>query len=154
MRNKFDFKKDGLIWVMLILLFPLFGSCQKEELQKPLAGTEWLLVGFGEKVTGTLEPAKPEANSRGSFLLVFGENGKLDGYTATNLATGQYDLDYNNPGKISIPYFGAMTKINELYDGLRYIESMNKVSKYQFESGRLLLFYNSREYLLFGPKTD
>ncbi|MGQ1944271.1 hypothetical protein [Ornithobacterium rhinotracheale] len=42
------------------------------------------------------------------------------------------------------------TKINELFDGNKYVDALQKTQRYSFtKKGNLQLFYSDTEYLLF-----
>lgn len=173
MKKASIFNVKNPFWAILIMALPLLGACQKDgEIDQegmidlkdiadnpafadlPLIGTTWKLIGFGNERSGKIKPAKPEADIRGTYMLVFENQGTISGYTSTNAALGKYELPNPNKGQVTILHFGRMTYINELYDGNKYIDAIREVSKYDITSQGLFLHYSSREYLLFEPKIE
>jgi heat shock protein HslJ len=152
--------------VGLILLVPLFGGCQENETplepgstvsldripenpdyaSLPLVGTRWKLIGFVDSKLEMIKLAEPDSDS--NYILVFSEDGKLQGQTSTNTANGRYSLSNNS---LSISNFTNSTEINELFDGLSYIKAMNMVNTYEVTTKGLKLIYDQEKYLLFKP---
>lgn len=154
-----NIKKLTLLFaVSLILCLPMFGGCQKNEMNKredngsvlPLIGTTWKLVGFADTKHDSIDLAKPSGED--TYLLSFKDDGSISGSTSTNQAGGVYVL--TTLGKLSFVHFGPSTFINELFDGHRYIEAMNEVSSYQISAKGLSLYYGKDTYLLFHSAED
>jgi hypothetical protein len=154
-----------MVLVGMVFLLPILGGCRDEELPEgeirlsqipdnpdntslPLIGTTWKLIGFVDEQRKRVKLAEPEGES--SFLLTFKENGDLSGLTSTNTAFGKFFLDNENLLKIS--RFNHLTKINELFDGRYYIESMNKVFSFNLSPKGLALYYDSQKFMLFKPQ--
>ena len=145
----------NLMWVFSVLLpCTLVLGCDKNE-QEPnlsLVDTKWKLVGFAYEKTGEVQLAEPSGNE--TYTLQFKEDGFIDGVTSTNRAHGKYELFEDTRGKISIIQFSAITMINELYDGNRYIEAMRSVDNYRINSKGLSLYYSADDYLLFQSQSE
>lgn len=155
-----------LSYVGLILFVPLLGGCQESEFplepgavvslnripenpeytSLPLMGTKWKLLGFADEKTGNIKLAEPY--SQNSYILIFMEDGELGGQTSTNIAYGRYSLTNN---LLLISNFSNITEITEVFDGLLYIEVMNKVSSFKISSKGLNLYYEEGKFLLFKP---
>lgn len=114
----------------------------------PLIGAQWKLIGFVDSRINKIRLAQP--NGPDTYLLVFDEDGGISGRTSTNTAAGRYSAD-SSSNRFVISNFTHMTKINELFDGRYYIESMNKVFAVKFSSQGLELHYDTSQYLLFQP---
>jgi hypothetical protein len=165
LRNMF-----GIKWPLLagmVFLLPLLFGCQEENqpdegaeislnfvpadmshASLPLIGTQWKLVGFVNGAKNKIRLAMPHGED--TYLLVFDEDGGINGRTSTNTATGRYSVDIAS-SKIAISEFTHLTKINELFDGKHYIGVMNKVSAVKLSSQGLELHYDTSHYLLFQP---
>lgn len=147
-----------MMWVFSVLLSICAASgCQKDEqdtgyAELPLIGTKWKLVGFANEKTGEIQLAEPSGNE--TYTLQFKEGSFIEGVTSTNRAHGKYELFEDTGGKISIVQFGAITEINELYDGNQYIEAMRLVDNYRINAQSLSLYYSTDDYLLFRPQSD
>ncbi|MDR2126335.1 MAG: META domain-containing protein [Prevotellaceae bacterium] len=126
------------------------GNCPYKIYNEPneplsLKGTKWKLAGFVDVQICTMKTAEPIGEQ--CYLLTFHEDGVISGSTSTNTFFGSYELV--NGSNISIN-LGNMTAINELFDGLRYIDCMNNVISYISFDERLILYYNPTNYLLFN----
>jgi heat shock protein HslJ len=150
----------------LILLVPIFGGCQENETplepgstvsldripenpdyqSLPLVGTRWKLIGFVNSKLEIIKLVEPDSDS--NYILVFSEDGNIQGQTSTNTANGKYSLSNNS---LSISNFTNSTEINELFDGLSYIKAMNMVNSYDITSKGLKLIYDQDKHLLFKP---
>lgn len=165
MKRFLIFKAKWMVFMGAVLLLPLLGGCQDDALPEgeiplsqipdnpdytslPLIGTPWKLIGFVDEHRKRVKLAEPEGES--SFLLTFKENSDLSGLTSTNTAYGKYFLDIDNRLKIS--QFNHITKINELFDGRYYIESMNNVSSFSLSPKGLKLYYDTQKFMLFKPQ--
>ncbi len=113
-----------------------------------LIGTTWKLVGFANAKRDSIELAQPSGKE--TYLLTFKEHGSISGITSTNQAGGKFVLS-DREGGLSIIEFTNLTEINELFDGRRYIDAMNKVSSYHISPKGLSLYYGKDTYLLFRP---
>jgi hypothetical protein len=124
-------------------------ACKSEkEDVTPLIGTTWKLVGFVDAQADTMKTAEPVGDQ--CYLLTFHQDGTLSGYTSTNEAGGEYEIN-TQTGSLIIKSFGGLTMINELFDGNRYIECMYKVTYYNLSDKNLKLYYSPTDYLLFNP---
>lgn len=159
-------------WLLMVgfaFILPLLGGCQEDGLPDdegaemslkrvptnpnyallPLNGTKWKLVGFADGKKRMIKLAKPAEGY--CFLLIFKEQGVLDGYASTNRIRGEYIIESAKENRIKITYFGLVTYINEVFDGPKYIESMRKINFSQISSMGLELYYDSDAFLLFKP---
>ena len=134
--------------ILLIGAFIVLGGCEKEKENKnPLKNTEWKLVNFVDVANNTNKI--PEPNSEMCYILKFLKTAdSLTAVSSTNNFIGTYTIDIKT-SSISITSLGG-TKINEIYDGILYIESLIKVNKYTIDKDILKLYYNdNKNYLEF-----
>ena len=134
--------------ILLIGVFMVLGGCEKEKENKnPLKNTEWKLVNFVD--VGNNTNKIPEPNSEMCYILKFLETAdSLTAVSSTNNFIGTYTIDIKT-SSISITSLGG-TKINEIYDGILYIEGLIKVNKYTIDKDILKLYYNeNKNYLEF-----
>lgn len=103
-----------------------------------LEDKQWKLVGFRDDRRNTVKLAEPYGED--TYLLTFNKNGEINGRTSTNTAAGKYSLN-SNRRTLVISQFNHLTKINELFDGRYYIESMNQVFTFKLSSKGLALYY-------------
>ena len=149
----------------IILLLPFLSGCQDNELPEEeiwlseipdypdyrslsLVGTEWKLIGFVDETRRRVKLAEPAAED--TYLLNFTEDEEIYGRTSTNTAFGKYVP--NNSSYLEIFQFNHLTKINELFDGRYFIESMNRVSSYNLSTKGLVLYYDDKKFMLFKPQ--
>ena len=120
---------------------------EKNENNNPLKNTEWKLITFVD--VGNNTKKTPEPDSEKCYTLKFLENGdSLTTTSSTNNFIGTYTIDIKT-SSISITSLGG-TKINEIYDGILYVESLIKVNKYTIDKDVLKLYYNdNKNYLEF-----
>lgn len=162
------FRSKWMVFAGMVLYMPLLGGCQEEGFPDqegaevslsvipdnegfgslPLIGTQWKLVGFVDEKRSTVKLAEPVGED--TYLLTLNKNGEISGRTSTNTAFGKYSLD-SDLKAVVISQFNHLTKINELYDGRNYIESMNHVFSFKLFSKGLALYYEDQKYLLFSP---
>ena len=118
--------------ILLVAAIVVLGGCKKKnENNNPLKNTEWKLINFVDVANNTKKT--PEPDSEKCYTLKFLEKG--DSLTTTS--------------SISITSLGG-TKINEIYDGILYVESLIKVNKYTIDKDVLKLYYNdNKNYLEF-----
>ena len=126
--------------ILFVAAIAVLGGCEKKnennnenekENKNPLKNTEWKLINFVD--VGNNTKKTPEPDSEKCYTLKFLENG--DSLTTTS--------------SISITSLGG-TKINEIYDGILYVESLIKVNKYTIDKDVLKLYYNdNKNYLEF-----
>ena len=117
--------------ILFVAAIVVLGGCVKKENKNPLKNTEWKLINFVN--VGNNTKKTPEPDSEKCYTLKFLENG--DSLTTTS--------------SISITSLGG-TKINEIYDGILYVESLIKVNKYTIDKDVLKLYYNdNKNYLEF-----
>lgn len=112
----------------------------------PLIDTKWKLIGFGNTKSNKIQLAQSYNDS--SYVILFKPNNLIDGRTSTNKAFGRYTLSVHS---LTILYFSNMTEMGEIYDGLRFIETMQRVKNYQITDRGLFLNYGEAEFLLFKP---
>ena len=117
--------------ILLIGAFIVLGGCEKEKENKnPLKNTEWKLVNFVDVANNTQKT--PEPDNEKCYVLKFLETAdSLTAVSSTNNFIGTYTIDIKT-SSISITSLGG-TKINEIYDGILYIESLIKVNKYTID---------------------
>jgi hypothetical protein len=158
-------KGKRVFLVGIILLLPFLSGCQDNELPEgeiwlreipdhpdyrslSLVGTEWKLIGFLDEIRGRVKLAEPDGED--TYLLNFTEDEEIYGRTSTNSAFGKYLL--TNGKYLEIFQFNHLTKINELFDGRYFIESMNRVSSYNLTTKGLVLYYDDKKFMLFKPQ--
>ena len=104
----------------------------------------WKLEGFGDTETNTFREADPK-DCTVCYTLIFLRNGMLTGKSSTNEMMGEYVINEQN---IKIRFGG--TKKNELFDGGKYVEAVNKIHRFEIVSQKLKLYYNGgKNYLRF-----
>lgn len=124
------------------------GGCKKgKEEPTSIIGT-WKCIGFGDakgKLTKEIEPK----DCKECYTITFKEDGKFNGHSSTNEVFGKYNYNLSTYNFAFLSWGG--TEINELIDGPLYVESMSKVTEFNFsQKGELLLYYNNKkEYLIF-----
>ena len=134
--------------ILLVAAIVVLGGCKKKnENKNPLKNTEWKLINFVD--VGNNTKKTPEPDSEKCYILKFLENGdSLTTTSSTNNFIGTYTIDIKT-SSISITSLGG-TKINEIYDGILYVESLIKVNKYTIDKDILKLYYNdNKNYLEF-----
>lgn len=118
-------------WLLMVgfaFILPLLGGCQEDGLPDdegaevslkrvptnpnyallPLIGTKWKLVGFADGKKRMIKLAKPAEGY--CFLLIFREQGVLDGYASTNRIRGEYIIESAKENRIKITYFGLVDR--------------------------------------------
>ena len=134
--------------ILLVAAIVVLGGCKKKnENNNPLKNTEWKLINFVDVANNTKKT--PEPDSEKCYTLKFLEKGdSLTTTSSTNNFIGTYTIDIKT-SSISITSLGG-TKINEIYDGILYVESLIKVNKYTIDKDVLKLYYNdNKNYLEF-----
>ena len=134
--------------ILLIGALIVLSGCEKEKGNKnPLKNTEWKLINFVD--VGNNTKKTPEPNSEMCYILKFLETAdSLTAVSSTNNFIGTYTIDIKT-SSISITSLGG-TKINEIYDGILYVESLIKANKYTIDKDILKLYYNeNKNYLEF-----
>lgn len=168
MKNIFVATKNFFLWVLLIMILPLLGACQKdgginqevtislkdvpensEYTNLPLIGTKWQLIGFANEKTGKVKKVK--LSQALSYTLSFTDEREIWGYTSINTTKGKYELSDKEPNKITILTFAAITYAHEMDDSGKYVEEMNKVYRFDVTTQGLSLHYDSDNFLLFSP---
>ena len=132
--------------LLLVGVFMVLGGCEKKKENKnPLKNTEWKLVNFVDVANNTNKI--PEPNSEMCYILKFLETAdSLTAVSSTNNFIGTYTIDIKT-SSISITSLGG-TKINEIHDGILYVESLIKVNKYAINKDVLKLYYNDSKNCL------
>lgn len=162
-----DLKISRSAWIAVLLLIFLSAGCNKNDINEeshivplnqvadqpayvslPLTGLLWQLTGFANVKHQTIKLAEPAGEE--TFLLAFEQNGLLSGSTSTNTAGGSYHFTDQENG-LRVSAFSNITEVNELFDGMRYIETMSDVFSYHLSPKGLCLFYTKDDYLLFHP---
>ena len=157
-QSKFFYKKNKNMKKLIFRILPavilfvaaivVLGGCKKKnENNNSLKNTEWKLINFVD--VGNNTKKTPEPDSEKCYILKFLENGdSLTTTSSTNNFIGTYTIDIKT-SSISITSLGG-TKINEIYDGILYVESLIKVNKYTIDKDILKLYYNdNKNYLEF-----
>ena len=167
MKTSTNFGFKWMIMAGMILLQPFLGGCQDDGLPDgegavvslnqipdnpgytslPLIGTKWKLVGFVDGKINRIRMAKPEDSE--IYTLTFEETGEIRGYTSTNAAYGKYSI--RKDSGLLISDFHNITEINEVFDGIYFIESMKRVYSYRISSKGPELYSDSQKHLLFEP---
>lgn len=142
-----------LLSIALIFCLSLAGGCKKSEVHKgeegdtPLIGTKWQLIGFADAKTGRIK--KAENLFENTYTILFNEDGTFSGHTYSNSILGEAQIDIAKQ-KLHILEIGG-TKINEFYDGRRFLECMRVIERFELGPQGLSLYYDSNNYLLFKP---
>ncbi|MDO5666144.1 MAG: META domain-containing protein [Bacteroidia bacterium] len=136
--------KSILLLIVALFLFGGMGCEKKENTTPPTLVGSWKCIGFGDTKTGEVKEIEPKDCDK-CYTITFKDDGTLSGQSSTNEISGEYLLIQKS---IQILRLGG-TKINELFDGNLYIESLQNISKYEIKSGELKLFYTDQNYLLF-----
>ena len=138
--------------ILLVAAIVVLGGCENKnenenENKNPLKNTEWKLINFVDVANNTKKT--PEPDSEKCYILKFLEKGdSLTAVSSTNNFIGKYTIDIKT-FSISITSLGG-TKINEIYDGILYVESLITVNKYTIDKDILKLYYNdNKNYLEF-----
>lgn len=119
-----------------------------EYLNFPMKSTTWKLLGFANLSDSTFRFAKPRNDF--SYKLRFVTDSTFTGTSSTNEIVGEYSYNMNI-GTIDVIRIGG-TKINEIYDGWLYWESIKLVETYSItEYGLHLYFHSGNQYLLYIP---
>jgi hypothetical protein len=159
------FRCKRVVLTGLIFFLHFLSGCQGDELPEgevrlreipdypdyrslSLVGTEWKLIGFVDEIRRRVKLAEPDGED--TYVLNFTEDEEIYGRTSTNTAFGKYKI--NNGSYLEIVQFNHLTKINELFDGRYFIESVNKVSSYNLSTKGLALFYDDKKFMLFWPR--
>ena len=80
------------------------------------------------------------------YLLEFNKKKTFSGKSSTNKLQGNYEIDFTTHS-IHITV-GAMTQINELFDGKLYLETLNIVQSFDLQENTLRLYYNDKKNCL------
>jgi hypothetical protein len=107
-----------------------------------LTGTKWKLTGF--VTNGDAKTPVPDSND--CYWLLFKDDNTLEGKSSTNFLSGSYEIDRTS--SLLITNLGG-TKINELFDGKFFVESLAAVRSFDLQEDALKLYYNETDYLLF-----
>ncbi len=123
------------------------GACEKENNNvKDLLGT-WKCIGFGDSETNEITEIEPHGWEK-SYTITFNADGTLTGQTSTNEASGNFKADMDS--KKVVIEFSALTEINELFDGTKFIEAINHIHSYNLtRQDDLQLFYGEEDKYLF-----
>ncbi len=137
------------IFLILPICFLFFANgCKDDENENPLIGNKWKLVGFVDDQTGIIREPQPN-NCKECYLLFFNTNDAFSGHSSTNTLYGTYSAN-SSSHTIQFTEIGG-TKINELYDGREFVNSLSNVVSFTLSIEELKLFYNDNLYLLFNP---
>jgi hypothetical protein len=111
-----------------------------------LTNVRWKLVAFVDVANSKSKTPAPEGDN--CYWLEFYDNDSLSGWSSTNLLFGSYIVD-SKQSSITVTELGG-TKVNELFDGYLYFESLHAIESYSLSGDSLALYYNSKQnYLLF-----
>jgi hypothetical protein len=133
---------------MLLCLAVVSMACEKGKGNESdfLSGTKWKFVGFADIQTGTVKEIEP--NNSNYYWLYFNNDKTLNGMSSINDFFGNYEIDFTDSTIQIINLEG--TKINELFDGDLFIESLRIVESFSLLGKELNLYYNGRKnYLQF-----
>lgn len=141
------------IMVVAVLGSVLFFACEEKEdntknnaKSNPLANTEWKLISFVDVANNTTTTPMP--NDSICYRIKFEENMLLNMHSSTNTFNGNYTINLQD-SSINIGSLQG-TEINELYDGILFVESVTNVSSFSIRANILLLYYhNNQNYLKF-----
>lgn len=119
----------------------------EQEAKLSIIGT-WKCIGFGTTDNNKIKEIEPKDCAE-CYTITFKEDGKFNGHSSTNEVFGKYNYNLSTHNFAFLSWGG--TKINELIDGPLYVESMSKVTNFNFsKEGELLLYYNNKkEFLIF-----
>lgn len=162
--------KFKLKWTLIVAVFvlPLLYSCQEENqpdegaeislnfvskdlsnMDLPLIGTPWKLVGFVDGKKSRIKLATPFRDK--SYTLNFKEKGILEGFTSSNVVWSTYSFHPASENGLDLSLFRPSTYAGETEEGYLYTELMKQVNSYRISSRGLELYYDPQQYLLFQP---
>lgn len=138
-----------ILFLCGIIIFMAFSCDDDEKPINPLIGT-WKCIGFGTTESNEIRELEPK-NCNECYILTFKKDGTIEGYTSTNEAVGEFEINLSTK-ELQIINFSGITEINELFDGKEYIETISNVNSYNTNSNdTLLLYYNHQNlYLIFN----
>lgn len=160
------FQSNLLFFRVYALLLFAFSGCSKENstigtvslndivsrssfASLPLVGTQWKLIGFAHQGKNTIKIAERDCGD--CFVLTFNEDGTLSGRTASNQASGRYELVETDEGGIVIVVFGGETMMGEWGDGNSFVSNMADVSRFSIGQRGLELNHGDKTFMLFQP---
>ena len=121
-------------------------SIEKESSDYPITNIKWHLTSFTDVDKQMTVP--PLNNHEQVYLLKF-KDSTFEGHSFSNEIVGYITMDTVQKNM----HFRSIggTKINELFDGEKFIESLRQVQSYSTpDAGTLILYYNeNRNYLQF-----
>ncbi|MDR0829471.1 MAG: hypothetical protein LBN95_05090 [Prevotellaceae bacterium] len=131
----------------LVLIFTLmsFSGCEKKNppLQQSNICNKWKLISF---VNGA-ETIAPDPNGQNNFWIEFLPDSTMTGVSSTNQMYGNFQIGDNNEIQIAIH---TMTEINELGNGILFVDNLLRVSLFTVTESELKLYYSENGYLLFN----
>ncbi|MDR2805319.1 MAG: META domain-containing protein [Dysgonamonadaceae bacterium] len=113
-----------------------------------LTETKWKLTSF--VTSGDAKTPEPESDN--NYWIIFKDDSTFLAKSSTNDLAGKYKLNFSS-STISITELGG-TKINELFDGKFFVESLAAVRSFDLQEDALKLYYNEADYLLFTAYRD
>lgn len=142
-------KKKLVLMMSLLLSLGLFCACSNDENDisvTSLCKTSWKLYGFGTD-DAHIQIAEPSGCST-CYVVKFDPDGSFSGKTTSNDFFGIYSTE-NKFFKIE-EY--ETTKVGEMGDGYRFVDAFCSSVQYEIVNGKLKLYYNNKDFLIFNPQ--
>ncbi|GHV36450.1 hypothetical protein FACS1894180_0580 [Bacteroidia bacterium] len=129
--------------VTILLILAGSFSCNKDDNILLLKGTKWKLISF----VNNAETIAPDPNGQNNFWIKFLPDSTMTGISSTNQMYGNFQIGDNNEIQITIH---TITEINELGNGILFVDNLSRVSSFTVTESELKLYYSENEYLLFN----
>jgi heat shock protein HslJ len=104
------------------------------------------LYGFGTD-DAHIQIAEPSGCSA-CYVVKFNPDGSFSGKTTSNDFVGIYSTGNKS---FKIVEYGT-TQVGEVGDGYRFVDAFRSSVKYEIANGKLKLYYNNNDFLLFNPQ--
>ena len=111
-----------------------------------LCKSSWKLYGFGTNDSQIRRAEPSECSS--CYVVKFNLDGTFSGKTTSNEFFGNYSTDERN---LKIDSYST-TKVGEVGDGYLFDEAFRAANLYEITDGKLKLYYNDSEFLIFNPQ--
>lgn len=111
-----------------------------------LCGTSWKLYGFG-KDDYNIQKAEP-SDCSSCYVVKFEPDGSFSGKTTSNDFFGIYSTENKS---FKIEEYGT-TEVGEMGDGYRFFDAFLSSVQYEIANGKLKLYSNSNDFLIFNPQ--
>lgn len=141
--------KKVFMMMSVLLSFGMLCACSDDENDNSvtsLCKTSWKLYGFGTD-DDHIQIAEPSGCST-CYVVKFNPDGSFSGKTTSNEFFGIYSTDNKS---FKIVECGS-TKVGEVGDGYRFADAFRSAVQYEIANGKLKLYYNNNEFLIFNPQ--